>query len=174
MQKKIIFLIILTSLWLISVLSFGGTKNIKDTDELEKNEGILLSNVSSNDNDIFILFESNENTTAESEILEINNELKVVPLAAGEYQIFEVRKNNNYARFRRLYNFTIEKNKITYIGDIGVKSTDEKVNAMVFDKSNKVKTMLEKQYPNIYKKYEFINKAPKKPFGFFKENIQVL
>lgn len=117
--------LILSFILLILTACASSTKNIKKNQKLESNQGIVVTKINSNwtgynnplATDLEFLFTHEESNKKSSKfVLSKENDLKVVALAAGNYQWLRIRFGNYYMDLEG--GFTIEPGQITYIGDI--------------------------------------------------------
>ncbi len=143
------------------------TKNVKVNQELETNQGIVVTKIKSNwtgyknplATDLEFLFIHEESNANSSKfVLSKENDLKVVALEAGNYQWLRIRFGNYYMELEG--SFTIKPGQVTYIGDIyshlnlnlfSMSGTTE-----VSDETKQIINDLKGQFPKLLEKHNVV------------------
>jgi len=161
------------------LLSACTTSDFKETQSLKPDEGLILTECASGWGNMLNVYESGYDTTkffrhiSESAVIipcPKQDKLSLLKLKEGDYFIGSVGVTVYQPQSQAL-NFTIEPNKINYIGDLKYGSTLKTLDThktrtftiSISDNFKETKEAFEKSMPNIAERYEVISRVAKVP-----------
>ena len=109
------------------------------------------------------LIQRNQNgiPNAVFEITPLDN-FRVIELPPGNYTWREIDLGSSSRNIRDIYNFTIEANKLNYIGDVLLKVDPDGVRISFINQSTEVRRRLQQEYAQLYQRYPYIENLTKK------------
>jgi len=144
------------------------TKNISDGQPLSPDQGIIVTKIHSNWESYnffrarlgFYFRKVGSDLSTDVLILTQADDLKVISLPKGEYRWSHIGIGNRYLMLDGLKGFKVEAGKITYIGDIYSELDLDVywVNTKVQSEFESIKSDLERQYPELFRSSEIIEK----------------
>ena len=133
--------------------------DVADSVTLEKDQGILATNIVTNISGLTVTIIDKTNIMVASAIFKPNagENFRVITLPAGEYSWRGIYMGGKYSEFRDKMDFTIKPQEVNYIGDllIDVDLFSSTYRMGVRDGSDEAKKYVEKTYPALSKTYRF-------------------
>lgn len=122
-----------------------------------QNQGILVTELHSNFNDISLslIHEDGESVSSAIFGLNPNDNFRVLSLPSGRYTWKSIKVGQWRTNIKDDFSFVIKKGTLNYIGDVLLKVDGEDVRISFINKSGAIRSRLQQDYSGLYDKYPY-------------------
>jgi len=156
-QKNVHYLVRFILLLCASILCVSCVSSPSGNRQHSQNQGILVTELHSNFNDISLSLIHEDGEDVSSAIFDLNphDNFRVISLPSGRYTWKSIKVGSWNTNIKGDFSFIIKKGTLNYIGDVLLKVNGEDVRISFINKSTAIRSRLREDYSSLYEKFPY-------------------